>query len=98
MSWWSTRSGGPSPACATRSERPAISRVSVVQVTGLAFTTRVLLSLASSLRPIDDQPVRARLRRPDLARPPEDLTHVRAAAVARKRLELLRLGIEAHHG
>src|SRR3989338_5911314 len=51
-----------------------------------------------SPRSIDDQPVRARLGRPDLARPAEDPAHGRAAAVARERLEFLRRRIESDHG
>src|SRR3990172_4439402 len=47
---------------------------------------------------VDDEPIGARLRRPDLARPAEDLAHGGSAAVAREHLERLRLGIEADHG
>src|SRR5437016_13475542 len=54
-------------------------------------------SFTASLRAIDDEPIGAGLRRPHLAGAPEDLPHVRAAAIARKGLELLRLRVEADH-
>src|SRR5207302_10260474 len=54
-------------------------------------------SFTASLRAIDDEPIGAGLRRPHLAGAREDLAHVRAAALARKRLELLGLRVEVDH-
>src|SRR6266545_3503860 len=56
-----------------------------------------LLEATGSLHAIDDEPMRARFRCPDLSGPPENLPHAGASAVARERLELLLLGVEPHH-
>src|SRR5438128_596856 len=85
------------PLTAGPQRRPARLAAPISAGVRTSLRAKVSKRRRRSPRPVHDQAVVTGFRRPHLAGPSEDLTDVRRLAIARERLELLRLRIEAHH-